>query len=203
MDQPSRLPTRSCCLLAFVFRVTWGALPAVPGWPRPDPSTLKLCCAWQPAESQDLQDMIQAGQHSSNVMCHIVPPVCRPHWEACRDLAGAVVEQPQALCLQPPCGLGAPPPNSSDPFYALTGGRVLLPQKPQPAAAPALLCVTLLLCTISCGQVCCARWSDHSTRRSVPAQQTAEVLLWVGQHSSAGLRFPSPSGCLPDSCCCL
>lgn len=49
----------------------------------------------------------------------------RPDWEACRDLAGAVVGQPQALCLQPPCGLGSPQPNSSDPFYALTGFYVV------------------------------------------------------------------------------
>lgn len=69
-------------------------------------------------------------------LCYIVRLKCRPDWEACRDLAGAVVGQPQALCLQPPCGLGSPQPNSSDPFYALTGGRALLAQKPQHAAAP-------------------------------------------------------------------
>ena len=85
---------------------------------------------------------------------HHVPPVCRPDWEACQELAGAVVGQPQALCLQPPCGLGVPPPNSSDPFYALTGGRVLPPQKLL-AAAPALLCVSQEgLCTTLCSQVC-------------------------------------------------
>ena len=50
-----------------------------------------------------------------------------------------MVGQPQALCLQPPCGLGSPPPNSSDPFYALTGGRILRTQKPKPAAGHALV----------------------------------------------------------------
>ena len=69
-------------------------------------------------QMSQIWDMGERGIHS------ILPSdwgaLCRPNWNACKELSAYVVNASQP-CLRSPCALGQPQPVSDHPMFALTG----------------------------------------------------------------------------------